>query len=579
MLLRRVLLTLLMLLGLGLLAGPALGAESIPSYSVDIEARADTSLAITETITYDFSDTEGRHGIFRDIVVADDDSLGRTRLYEAEVLGVTMDGSPVPYEVSEEGNVLRVKVGDADVTVNGTHVYVIEYSVANALRVVTADDVTDPQMPAGVRAGDVELFWDVVENTFEVPILDARATVTGPAAPLAARCMVGDAGSTDACAFATEDARTSLGPVALADTQFLTTAVVFPATAFTQRPVEVFASRTPLLVGIALGALAFVGLAFVPPILALAWRRRDRGVPELGTPVQFEPPDRLAAAPMAAAWRGNPGSARPRVLVAALLDLAARGLVTIDDTDKLTVRRVDGAGGRISPWESQLLGTLFRAGGSARLDEYDEALAAQWSSVMDGLVADAESAGRRNAAGGAPDRRWNVLFVVALVGVAALIVAAVASSGPLFAVAAGMTAGGLLGGFVARAITPRQETAQSAQFIASVLGFERLLATDASAARREFAQRLGLPAAAILATMLPYAVVFDLEESWVGAFPDLTPEELRATGIRVASIGALTTMVGSATTSAASALTAPSSGSGSGGSAGGGGGGGGGGAW
>ena len=37
--------------------------------------------------------------------------------------------------------------------------------------------------------------------------------------------------------------------------------------------------------------------------------------------------------------------------------------------------------------------------------------------------------------------------------------------------------------------------------------------------------------------MLPFAVVFELENAWIGAFPDLTPDQLVEHGFYVGSIG------------------------------------------
>ena len=34
-----------------------------------------------------------------------------------------------------------------------------------------------------------------------------------------------------------------------------------------------------------------------------------------------------------------------------------------------------------------------------------------------------------------------------------------------------------------------------------------------------------------MSTMLPYAIVFRLEQSWLGAFPDLTPEDMSEGGL------------------------------------------------
>lgn len=560
-------------------AGPAWAAESIPTYDVAVTIEADTSMTIEETITYDFDDSADRHGIYRDLVIADDDATGRTRLYEVDVRDVTMDGLPTSFDAERDGSHMRVRIGDPATTVNGEHTYVIRYTVANGLRVLTQDDVADPEVPDELSAGDVELYWDLVENTFGVPIVEASATVTGPTDAIAGRCLVGDAGSTDDCALTANGDAVVFGPTSLTDGQFLTAVLDYPATGFTTTPREVFASRTLLLVGIVVGVVLFIALLVVPITLAALWRRRDRGVTISGTPVQFEPPDGLAAAPMAAAWKGANGSTRSRALVATLLDLAARGFLAIDDERAVTVRRLNRGRDEANAWERPLLNALFAHGDRIELKEYNQALAEAWTSTMEHLTDESETAGRRNPEGGAPDRRWNVLFGVAAVGVAGVVIGAFAGWSPLVAASIGVVAGSVLGAVIARVITPRRETQQSAQFNAAVVGFERLMSTDAAEARRAFAQRSGLPAHAILATLLPYAVVFDLAESWLGAFPDLTPDELRATGINVASVAAIGSLVDHAASSASSAMTAPSSGSGSGGSAGGGGGGGGGGAW
>ena len=564
--------------GLGL-ANAAQAAEAINSYDVVTTVQADSVVQFKETITYDFSDTPDKHGIYRDLVVSDEDTAGRTRLYDVNLESVTVDGQPAEYTTSDESNVLRVRIGDPNATVSGKHTYVIEYSVAGALRVITKEDVADPQAPAGLAVGDVELFWDLVENNFGVPINAATAHVTGPAGPIASRCLLGSAGSTKSCPMHISGSTVDLGPSAVSNGEFLTTAIDYPAGAFTVKPVEVFAPEQPVLLGVIIGGLLFLALLLVPIVLAIMWRSRDKGVAITATPVQFEPPERVSAVEMAAAWKGDSGSMRPRAMVAALTDLAARGQVVISDAKDLTVALVPNAAVKVQPWEAKLLDQIFAAGSPASLGAYNAALATTWGAEYSALVDAAEASGRRNKHGGAPDRRWNWMFLVAVVGVIVFIASIVLNSTPGIIVAVAIVIGSVLGGAIARAITPRRETEESANFLMLTLGFRRLLETDASVARREFAQRSGLPAAAIMATMLPYAVVFSLEESWVGAFPDLTPEDLQSSGFNFLTVAAMSSMVSSASQSAASAMTAPSSGSGSGGGAGGGGGGGGGGSW
>ena len=563
------------------LASPA-SAESIRELDVAAVVNADTSIRIIETITYDF-ESEYRHGIFRDIPVYDETLTGQRRSYGVSVADVTMDGAPVPWVTSESGPFLNVKIGDPDSTITGPHTYVITYTVTDGLRVITEDDAADPAMPEAVSAGDVEFYWDVIGTGWDVPISSATATVSGPGPVLSAVCYSGAAGSDARCPAAMVKAIALLGPVQLAAGEAMTTAVVYPGTAFTTTPRENVSQGLPTnpLIGI-LGALIPAGLLAAVPIgIAVARRREDAGAPVPGAPPQYAPPDDLTPAELSAAWEGRAGTADPRVLVATLLNLAERRWVNVS-TDAAGDLQVDWVGTgttALRPWEESLLGVILKGGGSAALDGYDKEMTTLWGTTVRTLADEQESAGRRNPRGDEPDRRWRGLGAVAFALLAVGVVSVFIGQAFLASVALTAGVGALIGFFVARAITPRSQTQQSALFLAKVDGFRKVLGTDAAAARREFAQRSGLSPDAIFATMLPFAVVFGLESSWIGAFPDLSPDQLVGHGFYVGSIASMDSLVSSGTSSISSAMTAPSSGSGSGGSSGGGGGGGGGGSW
>jgi hypothetical protein len=563
------------------LAAPA-AAEYIRDLDVAVAVGADTSFRVVETITYDF-EGEYRHGIFRDVPVTDESWTGTRRSYGIAVEGVTMDGASVPWTTSDNGPFLNVKIGDPNVTITGPHTYVITYTVRNGLRSITPDDAADPQMPASVSAGDVELYWDFVGTGWEVPIASARATVSGPGDVLSAICYTGAAGSDERCPSATAKQLALLGPAALDANEALTGAVVYPRAAFTRTPVENLSRGLPSspLVGFLGALLPAALLAAVPIGFAVAYRRADAGAPVPGAPPQYSAPDGLAPAELSAAWEGRKGTIDPRVLIATLLDLAARRWVntSTDDSGHLTVDWVGAGAPPLRPWEESLVGVILKGGTTATLAGYDKELATLWGSSVRALVDEQESSGRRNPRGDAPDRRWRALGLVAFALVAVGIVCIFLDQAFISAVAITAGVGALVGFVVARIITPRSQTPESARFLAEVEGFRKVLGTDAAASRREFAQRSGLSADAIFATMLPFAVVFGLENAWIGAFPDLTPEQLVSHGFYVGGIASMDGLVSSGTSSMSSAMTAPSSGSGGGGSSGGGGGGGGGGSW
>ncbi len=562
------------------LAVPA-AAETIRDFEVETTVRSDTSFRIVETIRYDF-EADYRHGIFRDIPVYDETLSGQRRTYDITVESVTMDGAPVPWTTSDNAPFLNLKIGDPNRTITGPHDYAITYVVEDGLRVITQADVDDPLAPDSLSVGDVELFWDFVGTGWQVPIQRAHASVVGPAEAIAAKCFYGPGGSTDQCTAASAGTAVSLGPVSLGSGDALTGSIVWPAAAFSRVPTENVTQGLPTnpVLGVFGGLVPAALLVIVPVTMAVRRRRADAGSPIPGAPPQYAPPDGLPPAEVSAAWRGRGGSTDARVMLATLLDLAARRWINVRTEGKhLTVDWVGTGTSPMRPWEESLVAVILKGGTSGTLEGYDKDLARIWAGDFLSLVSTQEAQGRRNPKGDLPDQRWRWLGISAvlilILGIVMLFVGQPFITGILLTVGVGA----LIGFITARIITPRAETPQSATFLAKVAGFQKVLGTDPAAARREFAQRSGLTAAAIFATMLPYAVIFDLEDAWLGAFPDLTPEELHGYGYYVGGMWDMGDLMSTGTTSMSSAMTAPSSGSGGGGSSGGGGGGGGGGSW
>ena len=563
-------------------ADPA--AEQIRSFDVAMAVQPDTTIAVTERISYQFPEGEERRGIIRDLVIADPLDDGRLWTYGVTVRSVTADGSPVPFEATEDGSLLRVRIGDPDVLVSGVVDYVIEYGVTGAMRTYAADELAGDE-PYG--EGDVELYWDLVGSGWEVPIAAATATVTGPQPALAYGCYAGAPGSETECPVAEDGDALRFGPVSLDIGSALTGVIAYPGAAFTAVPVPSIAEpepTTPISTLLAIAApIALIALA-LPIAIVLVSRRRLRGAELDGAPVQFGPPGDLRPAQLQAGATGEVDAAGA---LATLLDLVARGHITLaaDDggllgQDRITVTWVSANPDDMSDWEQALLASILGGAEQGTLQGYNAAFAEAVKATSGQLVKEATAAGRWSADGNADWKRW--LFGGMALGLL------IAFSGFLFGdwTLVGFVVGIALivGCFIASRLVPVNQTRSSAQFLAEYRGFEKLLDTDAAEARRELAQRMGLTTAAVFATMLPYAVIYGLDESWTHAFPDIEPEQLRQMGYQVGSMSALNGLVNSGRTSVDAASheqgTGRSSGSGfSGGSAGGGGGGGGGGSW
>jgi len=141
-------------------------AESIPAFTAHYEIEENGSVLVTERVTYDF-ESEERHGIFRNLLLTHSDGATawyKRRVVELEVLSVTRDGIAEPYEIT--GSTEReIKVGDADITINGPHVYELVYRLLGALRL--APD------------GTPELYWNVTGREWPAAIAKASFTASG----------------------------------------------------------------------------------------------------------------------------------------------------------------------------------------------------------------------------------------------------------------------------------------------------------------------------------------------------------------------------------------------------------------
>lgn len=174
-------------------------AESITDFDILIEVQADSSLRVTETITYDFEEAE-RHGIYRDVKETHAQSATswfKDRYVAFELMSVKRNGQSEPYErVSSEG--LSLRIGDPEITLSGPQLYELSYVIRGAV----ATYETGP-----------EVYWNVTGNEWEVPILNTEITVVaGEKVTLLPDqvCYVGKSGSTEQCESVLVDEHTAV---------------------------------------------------------------------------------------------------------------------------------------------------------------------------------------------------------------------------------------------------------------------------------------------------------------------------------------------------------------------------------
>ena len=576
--------------------------EAIVSFDVKAEVQANTDMVITETIVYDPGTDEVHRGILRDIPTQDILDNGNIRLYDVKILSVTRDGEDVPVEETEGADTISLKIGDPNVAIEGLHTFVIAYSVSGALDVIQPSSIND-KTPAGIKAGDIELYWDFIGDRWPYPIYQGTASITGPTPALAALCFYGPAGSTKQCQVEQGADSATVLSADLSGGGALTGVIGWAPDGFTQMPtpnitpdpmveqVSRLKASIPFLLVIALAALA------APITTAVLRRRSNAGVVLAATPVRYSPPDGLRPAQVQA---GVDGTVDSRGYTATLLDLAARGHITLTEQDggwlggkQLNIGWTGTGKDTLAGWENDLVGAILKGSSAATMGSYDPVLTATTSTLTSRLSAEAKSTGLYNPDGDRPDRSYVVLSILGGVMVVvgffiSFILGDYALSSMVLFALTGIAL--VTGGLVGRAITPRRQTKISANFLGQVAGFRRLLNSDSADARRDFAEKIGLTSDAIFATFMPYAVVLGLESTWVSTFPDITPEQLRPYGLYTSSVIGLGGWSRTMEDTFASSTTAPStpgsswtsdggSGFGGGGSSGGGGGGGGGGSF
>jgi hypothetical protein len=312
---------------LTLLALPLTGQEreEILSYDVHVELRDGGVMRVTEEIEVRVLGEQIRRGIYRDFptLFPRPEGMGTLRA-PFEVLAVSLDGAPEPYALEEVGGAggrggTRVRIGRASVLLQpGVYRYQVVYETARWMRFGEERDRLD---------------WNVTGNGWAFPILSATAVVelpgSGPDDGVALQAWTGPEGST------AQDASWSWdGTAGVA--RFSTTRALDPYEGLTVRidvPSGVVAPPTEELeaewFGLDWGDFIEAGVlvGLVTALYLLLWLQVGRDPDPRSIVVQYEPPEGFSPAGLGYVLdRGY----EPRQLVAALVSLAVRGVVTIE---------------------------------------------------------------------------------------------------------------------------------------------------------------------------------------------------------------------------------------------------------
>ncbi len=488
------------------LAPGAAGAERIRSFDVTIELDGSDGFLVDEEIVYDF-EGERRRGIFRDIPVRY--GRGRSPDYRIvlDVERVTDErGQDRPFRVEGSGADRRIRVGRADVFLEGVQTYRIRYRVRRA--VLWFDDHD-------------QIYWNATGTAWPVPIDRARATVVLPVAVsggIRVGCFTGPQGAVQS------DCRADAGS-----------------------EVAGFESARPLgpgeglsiVVGLPKGVLEepsalarwldrlsdWISLFTLLPFLTFGamfqlWRTRgrDRGARE-SIPVRYEPPDGLTPAEVGTVVDERADLAD---ITSSILDLAIRGYLRIEEQEIQKFLFLESTDYRLhklrepeglAAHERKLMQSLFADGPVVAVSDLKDNFYKHLPGIREALYTEVSKG--KHLFPTSPD---SVRTGWAMGGFAVLVLAFFSFMVLRLDQALAVGACGLIVLAFSR-VMPRK-TRRGRQAYEEIQGFSEFL----TRVDRDRLERMGGRSRDTFERILPYAVVLGAADPWAEAFADLYTE-------------------------------------------------------
>lgn len=516
-------------------------------FDVSMVVNADGTIDVVEDIEVDFGSLQ-RHGILRDLrqrmrcgdVPAGPEPLhpcpsGSDRLWRYEDIAVTdFEGRPHPWTSFSEGDMLRVRIGDADVFVTGAQQYRISYRITGALNAFDDHD---------------ELFWNIT-GEWDAPISVFSAIVElPPGAGADGLCLQGYYESTAQCEADVRDDRVFYGSTrALFPYEQVTIAASWQR-GLVDVPPPLLEDRLSIDDFFTFDTFEWAGAALVGLLglvaLGRAWWLfgRDRKYQtvyyltddpaEHTRPlfqgrelvVEYTPPDGIRPAQAGVLIDER---ADTLDVTATIIDLAVRGYLRIHEIPKKwlfgstdwELEKLDAPVDDLLPYERELYDALF-AGSKERVkvSALKNKFAEKLGKVKKELYKDAVGRGWFEQSPEMARTTWLIAgFALAGLGVPAAVGAGWFLERAL--IGAPLIVAGVVLMLVSRAM-PRR-TAAGSEAERRVLGF-RLYVDTAESRRMEFAEQKNI-FAPVFARYLPYAIVFDCVDKWAKAFEGLEDE-------------------------------------------------------
>ncbi len=308
-------------------------AEVIRSFHTSIVLEKNAQILVTEDIKYDFG-VLNKHGIYRDIHTVITNDQGKKYKLELKVQSVQDEtGESYNYTTSQEGEDLRIKIGDANSYVTGLKNYLIAYQVKGAVRYFSDHD---------------ELYWNMTGDKWDYPIESAsfEVTVPGeiPSEQIKSICFTGGYGSKDTYCETTKDGTVIRGKTTtpLSAKQGFTASVSIPPEYIAHLEAKPVVNFTDTLIGkmvmFLLGILLFIWYVGLPFGIPIYWYLNGRDPKSLTGEVRawFDPPQDQSGRPLTPTETGLlvDEKADMKDVFAGIIDLARRGYLKIVEKKK-----------------------------------------------------------------------------------------------------------------------------------------------------------------------------------------------------------------------------------------------------
>ena len=477
-------------------------AEEILSFGSELFLNSSGQLIVDEEIEYDFQHAH-RHGIFRDIPYKYDYGY-KKQTVNIHVEDVTnFSGNPYQHKVSKSGSRINVRIGDPDRKITGVHGYRISYFVDGAIAYFDDYD---------------EIYWNVTGNEWRVPIKNARARVSfenGVPEGARAKCFTGSYGST------AEDCSISITPSSieiktlneLYAGQGLTIVVGFPK-GVVKEP-SAMSKLLRVLSDNWYFALPFITLF----VLFHLWRTRGKDPEGRGVvAVRYEPPEGLTPAEA-----GTLVDERADILdvSSTVIDLAVRGYIKIEeiqttkfyfftDRDYKLVKIKEPSPEELKPHESEILSGIFGGAEEIMVSELRNKFYKKLPGIKKALYR--ELIDKKYF----PANPENVKNIYRFSGIGVIVVGFFLLSSPLLGISIAVS--GIVVIFFS-GFMPRK-TKRGVHLNEELLGFREFI--DRAEADR--IRRMAAEDPTLFDRVLPYALVFGLEDKWADAFSEMYRE-------------------------------------------------------